>query len=417
MSTTMQLRALDPQTLRNPWPLYEQWRAAGPVAELPDLGGWVVCDVAAAQHVLRDIENWSSDAFEGPVDPRRARWLEELAEDLPGLEELLATPLQALLALDPPDHPRLRSVMTPWFSAANVRRLEPLVDSLVADALGDLVTGDPVEAVAAFATPLPLRFIATLLGLPRERWHHFAELAGAASTGNPHLEDKDALRERLRAEIELMRFFADAITGTASDLDVHGLLAGLRGALEERRLTLREATGLCREVLVAGAESTVHHLSSGLLLLAQNPQVLSDLRDGPHLLPAFVEEALRLEPPFPGFWRRARRPISLAGTRMPAGALLLVPFAALNRDPRQFPAPDKLDLLRSAPRRHLAFGHGVHFCLGAPLVRLQSLATFGALVTRVRAIELLVDPADLRPVPSIQDRGVLELPLRCVPRT
>lgn len=413
--TTAQLRDLDAATLRSPWRLYERWRAQGPVVELPELGGWAICDVALANAILRDPESWSTDAVEGPVDARRARWLRELADELPDLAELLATPVQALLALDPPDHGRLRAVMTPWFSAANVRRLEPLADDLVAAALPDLLTGQPVDAVAVFAKLLPLRLIATLLGLPRERWPQFAELAAVASTSNPHLEDKAALRRRLTAELDLMRFFGRAIEQPPHDLDVHGLLRGLREAVDAGHLTLREATGLCRELLVAGAESTVHHLASALLLLAQDPTLLGTLRSEPALLPRFVEEALRLEPPFPGFWRRARGEVTLAGRRLPADALVLIPFAALNRDPDEFPDPDELDLHRPAPRRHLAFGHGLHFCLGAPLVRLQSLATFRALVPRVRSIELLVDPAELRPVPSIQDRGVLELPLRCVP--
>jgi cytochrome P450 len=128
-------------------------------------------------------------------------------------------------------------------------------------------------------------------------------------------------------------------------------------------------------------------------------------------LAAFVEEALRLEPAFTGFWRRARHATTLGGVPLPAGALLLVPFAALNRDPAAFPAPDRVDLDRPAPRRHLAFSHGIHFCIGAPLVRLQSLSTFRRLLDRVDRIELLADPAALPYEPSVQDRALASLPV------
>ena len=302
----------------------------------------------------------------------------------------------------------------PWFSAAQVRRLEPLVDDLVAELLPDLLTGEPVDAVAAFAHELPLRVIATLLGLSASRRPEFARVALSASTSNPHLEDKAGLRARLEAELALMRWFTELLDGPDRDLDVHGLLHGLREAMDRGLLTTREATGLCRELLVAGADSTVNHLSSALLLLSQDDGMLHELRERPERIPAFVEEALRLEPPFPGFWRRARTAVRLGDQDLPAGALLLVPFAALNRDPTVFPDPDAVNLDRPAARRHLSFGHGLHFCLGAPLVRLQSVATLRALLPRVRAIELLVDPAELEPVPSVQDRGVVALPVRCV---
>ena len=417
MATAADLRDLDPATLRSPWSLYESWRRRGPVVELPELGGWVVTDVALASAVLRDVERWSSDAVEGPVHPDRERWLRELAAELPEVDELLSSPLQTLLALDPPAHGRLRKVLVPWFSAAHVRRLEPLVDRLVGELVPELVTGEPIDAVATFAHELPLRVIATLLGLPRARWHEFAQVAVSASTSNPHLEDRDGLRARLEAELSLMRWFGAMIDAPDPDLDAHGLLRGLREAVAEGSLTRREATGLCRELLVAGADSTVNHLASGLLLLALEPTLLARLRAEPAAIPAFVEEALRLEPPFPGFWRRAREAVDLAGVAVPADGLLLVPFAALNRDPVLFPRPDAVDLDRPAPRRHLSFGHGLHFCLGAPLVRLQSVAAFRAVTERTSAIELLVDPSELVPIPSIQDRGVEMLPLRCVPAT
>jgi pikromycin synthase len=129
-----------------------------------------------------------------------------------------------------------------------------------------------------------------------------------------------------------------------------------------------------------------------------------------------VEEALRLESPFTGFWRRARRAAALAGGALPAGALLLVPFGALNRDPAAFPEPGRADLGRPAPRRHLAFGHGIHFCVGAPLARLEAAVALQRLLPRLERVELLADPAELLYRPSIQGRGLAILPVRLVAR-
>jgi cytochrome P450 len=275
-----------------------------------------------------------------------------------------------------------------------------------------VLSGEPVDFVAAYAHPLPLHTIATLLGLPRAEWDAFGRLAAAASSSNPHLETRAALRSRLVAELELLRYFRERV---GSPGDGSGLLTTLHGAVADGGATVREAVGLCREVLVAGADSTVNHLSSALLLLAQEPALRRRVTADPEALDAFIEEALRLEPPFAGFWRRARHATTLGGVELREGALLLIPFAALNRDPAAFACPDAVDVDRSRPHRHLAFGQGIHFCVGAPLARLESRATFRALLPRVGAIELLCDPAELRPRPSIQDRGVAELPVRLPP--
>ena len=181
-------------------------------------------------------------------------------------------------------------------------------------------------------------------------------------------------------------------------------------------LTTREAIGPCREVVVAGAETTVDHLAAVVLLLAREPGLLPRVRERPAARSALVEEALRLESPFTGFWRRATRAVRLGGADLPAGTLLFVPFGALNRDPATFAAADRVDLDRDQPRRHLAFGHGIHFCVGAPLARLQSERALAALLADLERVELLVDPDELRYRPSIQGRGLEALPVRLMAR-
>jgi cytochrome P450 len=381
--------ALDPGLIAAPWALYEGWRDAGPVIELPFERSWAVTDFDLAVAVLRDAARWSSSAVDGPRPAALERWTAELVEEEPELEELLAVPLLALLALGPPDHTRLRRALIGHLSAARVRALAPLVDGAVAELLPTLMTAEPFDAVARLSRPLPIRVVGHLLGLPPEQRDGLAALALAASTSNPHLETRAALRDRLHAELGLKRAFAALLRDPAEG----SLLGALHEDVAAGRLSEREALGLCREVIVAGTETTADHISSVLLLLARDPARLD-------AEPAWlIEEALRLESPFVGFWRRATEAVTLGGVELPAGALLLVPFAALNRAPSVNPA------------RHLAFGYGIHFCVGAPLARLQSDRVLAALLPRLRAIELVEEP---RYRPSVQSRGVESLIVRLV---
>jgi cytochrome P450 len=409
MSATARLRDLDPETLRAPWALYDGWRASGPVVALPELGGWAVTDHALACAVLRDAATWSSDSVDGPRPDGYEHWIAELTAEAPELAALLELPPQALLALDPPEHTVLRRVLMPWLAAAGVRRLQPLVDEHVAALAPALLTGEPVDAVAAFARPLPVAVTGGLLGLAPGEHDEFAALAGAASTSNPHRETKATLRARLHAEVELMRRFGERLDAPPDG----GVIAGLRDAVAAGTLSRRGALGLCRELVVAGTETIADHVAALLLLLARDPALLTQVRDDADARAALTEEALRLESPFTGFWRRARNATELAGEALPADAHLLIPFGALNRDPAAFPAPARLDLDRTAPRRHLAFGHGIHFCIGAPLARLQSERVLAALAPAIERVELLAEPEYHA---SIQSRGVRALRLRVITR-
>jgi len=409
-------RAHDEDAMRDPGPLYESWRARGPVVSVPELRGWVVTGRVEAVAVLRDPGSWSSgDAVEGPPDPQRLAWAQELARDEPAFAPLLDASLQALIAVDPPDHTRLRKVLVPFFSAAHIKRLEPLIERLVADLVGDVLTGEPVDFVERFAVRLPLDAICTLFGIPPAERARFKAIAVAADLSDPHTETRQQMRERFAAELELRAYFSDRIAD-AGGLDEEGVIAGLGVAVRDGRVTMDEACGLCRELLVAGSDSTVNHLASAVLLLGTEPGLLDRVRDDSDRRETFIEEALRLEPPFSGFWRRATRDVELGGVTVPAGDHVLLCFPAANRDRDAVPRPRDVDLDRPMPKRHLTFGQGIHFCVGAPLARLESAASFAALLPQTARIELLEPPERLRWKPSVQVRGLEALPVRFVPR-
>jgi len=333
------------------------------------LDGWLVTDAATALTVLRDPATWSSDHFGGPRPAEHAAWAAELAAEDDGVRELLQLTPQALIGLDPPDHTRLRSVLRRRFAPAVIERYRPLVQA-EADALLDgIVTGEPVEVVETFTRPLPFRIVARLLEIPEPDWPVVEALAHAASTDDTANETREQFRARLTAERDVMRYFVDA------------------GTLRDPTITAREAAGLCREVLVAGSDSVGHLLAGALTELDAH-------RDD---IPALIEHRLRTDPPFTGFWRRATGSTRLDGTEIPAGGLVQLDYGAIN----------------AGAARHLSFGHGVHFCLGAALARLEATVVLDAIAAATDRVEP-AGPAERLASPAVG--GYRRLTLRFVPR-
>ncbi|QES41005.1 cytochrome P450 [Streptomyces venezuelae] len=328
---------------------------------------------------------------------------------LPGGYRGLALPpaLDAnLLNMDPPDHTRIRSLVGRAFTRRRVEQLRVPIRR-TADALLDAV--EPLghaDLVAAYAAPLPITVICDLLGVPDDGRRDFREWTDALLSPDPAHPEKAK-----HAVVALLGFF----TGLLADKRRHpadDLLSDLVAVRDAGdRLSEDELMSLAFLILFAGYENTVHLIGNAALALLDHPEQFAALRDDPGRLPAAVEEFQRYDGPAPLAIRRFPvEDITIAGVTVPAGETVLLSLGSANRDPGRFPDPDRLDLDR-ATAGHVALGHGIHHCLGAPLARLETEIAVGALVERFPRLALAVPRDEIRWRPSMRSRGLRELPV------
>jgi beta-dihydromenaquinone-9 omega-hydroxylase len=283
----------------------------------------------------------------------------------------------------------------------------------VADELVDAAIGRrKTEAVSELAKPLPTRLIAKMLGIPRDDQPQFVEwsddmVAGAFAPLTPH---GMRLSARGGSATAAMRRSLDPLIAQRRRNPGDDLISMMTPADADDVLTDDEIFWSAAMLIGAGSETTTNMLSGLLLTLAQQPELYARLRDHPELVPAAIEEQLRLVAPVQGFYRTATRDYTVGKNIIPAGAKVLLLFAAANRDPRHYENPDTFDLDRN-PSDHLAFGGGVHYCLGVPLTRLEGARVFSRLLPRVEAIRLI---GDYRYLDNPTMRGLEHLPLEFI---
>jgi cytochrome P450 len=368
-----------------------QQAPAHPVVLWGGLRAWVVTRYEEARALLAD-SRLSKDADRLlPLFP-------------PGTEALLGPSLRAhVLLRDPPDHTRLRKLSATAFTPRAVQRLRPRIAE-IADELLDAIPDGEVDLIADFAAPLPLRVISELLGVPDADAARFRACVAPILT-TTHSADLRAAESQLSELLSVL--IADKRRRPGDDV-MTGLVQAAR---DTDRFSTDELLSTAFLLILAGYETTVNLLGNGIAALLHHPDQLAVLRADPSMVPAAVEEFLRFESPINiATARCTTQPIRLGAVEIPADELVLVALLAANRDGRHFDQPDRLELDRK-PNAHLAFGHGIHYCLGAPLARLEGqigidrlLGTFGELALDSRR-ELVYRP-------SLLMRGLAELPVR-----
>ncbi|MEU8764558.1 cytochrome P450 [Streptomyces sp. NPDC048659] len=375
----------------NPYPYYAKLRAQGPVHEVltPDgMPAWLVVGYEEGRAAL--------------ADQRLSKSFSALGMPLP--EEEIVGP--NLLIVDPPDHTRLRKLVTGEFTGRRVEALRPRVQRLTDELLDTMEPAGGADLVDSFAFPLPITVICELLGVPAADRDAFRAWSNALVTGDGSLSDVEAVSGFGAYLDELIEDKRAA--GPADDL-LSALIA--TRAEDGDRLSLPELRALAYLLLIAGHETTVNLISNTVRALLTHPDQLAALRADFGLIDAAVEEGLRYDGPVENATLRfAAEPVVIGGTEIPAGAIVLVALAAGDRDPGRFPDPDRFDIHRET-RGHLAFGHGIHFCLGAPLARLEGKIAIRTLLERFPGLELDPGAEPLEWLPGMLIRGTRRLPV------
>jgi cytochrome P450 len=310
-----------------------------------------------------------------------------------------------MLAADPPDHTRLRRLVSGAFTARRIEELRPRIDEITDDLLDAMSGRERVDLIDAFAFPLPIQVICELLGVPAADRDSFRSWSNIIVSGT-------ASRDRLPGAMQAM---ASYIRGLLADRRAHGgddLLTALIDVRDhEDRLSEDELSSMVFLLLIAGHETTVNLIGNGTLLLLSRRERWEQLRAGPALLPSAIEEFLRYEGPVEtATFRVAAEDLEIGGQAISAGDPVLVVLLSANRDDDRFPAPDDLRLDR-AQNPHLAFGHGIHYCLGAPLARLEAQVAFRKLLSRYPDLRLAVPEEELIWRPGVLLRGLEGLPV------
>ncbi|AEH08431.1 MULTISPECIES: cytochrome P450 [Protofrankia] len=390
--------AFSPEHWPDPYPWYAAARAADPLFPTP-LGVHLVTRYQDCAAVLQD-NNWSH-AHEA-----------ELFH--PGVDQLdLPT---SFLWMDPPDHTRLRGLVSKAFTPRTVADLRPRIERLVTDLFDAIIEAREVDVITALAYPLPLTIIAELLGAPAEDHPNLQRWSGALARGfdpDPLLlpEERDA---RSQAAREFVAYFRALITRRRAE-PADDLISGL-AAVEEQGdiLTENEMLATCVTLLVAGHETSVNLVANGILALIRNPDQYALLRSAPELAAPAVEEMLRYDSPVHMTTRLAHQRAQLAGHTFGAGDGVVLLFGSANRDPAAFPDPERFDITRYAgqtpAKRHLTFSLGIHYCLGAPLARLEMEIVLRELIRRGITMTPLAD--DLAYRRNLVLRGIASFPAR-----
>jgi len=373
------------QMLANPYPTYQKLRETDPVHRMRLVDGWVLTRYDDVQAMLLDhqrFSNWGAGAGDRQYTRDRS-----------------------MLDLDPPDHTRLRSLVSKAFTPRSVAALEPRIEEIV-EGLLDGVDGEGrFDLIDSFAFPLPVIVIAEMLGVPAQDLEQFKEWSNDIVISLEPILSREQREQFRRSEQELYEYF-EGIIALRRENPEDDLVSALLAAEEEGdRLSHGELLATLLLLLVAGNETTRNLIGNGMLALLQNPEEMSRLKEQPELIDPAIDELLRYDSPVQLDGRTLLEDVEMGGKRMRAGQQVVGVVGAANRDPAAFSNPDRLDIRRQE-KSHISFGRGIHYCLGASLAKLEGRIAITALLRRFSSIRLAVEPQQRKQVVL---RGVEDL--------
>jgi cytochrome P450 len=380
----MEFNPFSPEFRADPYAAYARLREESPVNHVEGLGFWTVSRYDDIAFVLKNPNTFSSKAINLNISGR---------------------PTRTIINTDPPEHTDMRNLVNRVFTPRMVADLEPRIREIAAALLGRVAPGGAMDFVDDLAIPLPVTVIAEILGVEPGRRADFKRWSNAVIGANPG-SDED--RAKIESDItEFMRYF----TAVIDDRRRHprgDLIGALIDAEDsDLRLSPDDVLAFTGLLLIAGNETTTNLLGNAMLALLRHPAQLHQVAADPSLIPNMVEEALRYESPVQFLFRTTTRECAIAGVTLPADATVVPIYASGNRDHRKFPGPDRFDITRNT-QGHLAFGLGMHFCLGAPLARLEAKVAFEEFFARTRNHRLAAEPIR---IDHVFLRGLRHLPL------
>ena len=392
----------DPAFIADPYPVYRRLREAQPILWNPETGQWLISRHADINRLLRDrrlgrtyLHQATHAEFGRPEPPAWHDPFHELND-------------AGMLDREPPDHTRLRRLVLKAFTPRTVESMRERIQTLVDGLIDDFAGAGEVDLIADFIEPLPVTVIAELLGIPEADCHRLrpwsADICLMYELNPPDASAHKAVQASLEFGAYLRDLLADRRARPGEDL-----ISALAGVVDDGdTLTETELIATCVLLLNAGHEASVNGAGNGWWTLFQHPEALARLRAEPELLPSAIEELLRYDTPLSLFERWVLEPVEVEGVTIPRGGEVALLFGSANRDPAAFERADDLDLGRD-PNPSLSFGAGIHYCLGAPLAKLELGIAFGTLLRRVPRLELVEAP---RWKPTFVLRGLESLHVR-----
>jgi cytochrome P450 len=386
-----------PETKADPYPLYADLRRRGLVCS--PLGSWATASHAAATSILRDPRFSSSPRHHNEYRPTA----------YPAGDPRAELPAADMLTMDPPDHTRLRRLVSGTFSPRAIADLESWIRDTTERLLASVDAAAGFDLIDALAFPLPIAVICHLLGVPAEDQGRFRAWGQEIASALDPQSASTAEGQSRSAELALTAYIRELVRKHRADPD-DSLLSALVAAEDQGdRLTLEELVSTALLLLVAGFETTVNLIGNGTVALLGQPEHWERLRAEPALLPAAVEELLRYDSPVQMTSRIATEDVDIGGTVIPKGVPVIVAIGGANRDPDVFEQPDRLIIDRPDASRHLAFSAGIHYCLGAPLARLEGRIALEELTRTYPNLEMAGIPTRR---PFLILRGFEKVPVR-----
>jgi hypothetical protein len=390
---------------QNPYPVYHAMRRQAPVYWSDAWGCWMLTRYDDVAWTLQDYQTFTSLG--------RLTASMELPEPLwEKVAPLVRHYSQGLINVDPPDHTRMRKLVHMAFTPRAIRKMQAYIEDIVERLLDAQIKRGEMDVIWDFSYPLPVTVIAEMMGIPVEDHSKFkawsGEIVAFMATPKPSpeilLNSQDAL-------LSMQQYFRDIYAKRRLEPEDDLISALVRAELEGDKLSEEEMVSSCVTILIGGHETTTYLIANGFYALLQNPDQFRLLRDNPDLDASATEEFLRYEGPFQRNRRIATRDVQIGDMEIGKGQLIMQFLGAANRDPTLFHKPDALDIRRSS-NKHLAFGYGPHFCLGAPLARLEAPVALRGLLTRLNNIRLANQELEWN---SALFRGLKSLPIEFEP--